>query len=172
MKICRHWKWETMDNNGCHTHLLVMGYVGKRIIMVLMFSLFGNNEIDDLKQPVKTSLRSVFSWLFSVINFIIPSKLNINTLLWEFLGKKMKKWRAYFAFPFWDIPILSVFFVWFHQWWLGLMKSDEPECCSMCMCDVRYFTVRKLLNALFYCLDNHQSHCVIKWALIMWFHMS
>ena len=81
MKICGHRKWETMDNNGCPTQVLVTGYVGKGLIMQLMFSLFGNDEIDDLKQPVKTSLRSVFSWLSSVINFIIPSKLNINTLL-------------------------------------------------------------------------------------------
>ena len=42
-----------MDNNGCHTHLLVIGYVGKRIIMVLMFSLFGNNEIDDTQTASK-----------------------------------------------------------------------------------------------------------------------
>ena len=85
-----------MDNNGCPTHLLVIGYLGKRIIMQLMFSLFGNNEIDDLKQPVKTSLRSVFSWPFSVINFIIPSKLNITghcliIWVWHILKRASKQ---------------------------------------------------------------------------------
>ena len=45
MKIGAHRKWETMDNNGCPTHLIVIGYVGKRIIMQLMFSLFGNNSL-------------------------------------------------------------------------------------------------------------------------------
>ena len=33
--------------------LLVIGYVGKRIIMQLMFSLFGNNEIDDAQTASK-----------------------------------------------------------------------------------------------------------------------
>ena len=42
-----------MDNNGCPTQVLVMGYVGKRIIMQLMFSLFGNNEIDDTQTASK-----------------------------------------------------------------------------------------------------------------------
>ena len=37
-----------MDNNGCPTQVVVTGYVGKRIIMQLMFSLFGNNEIASL----------------------------------------------------------------------------------------------------------------------------
>ena len=36
-----------MDNNGCPTQVLVMEYAGKRIIMQLMLSLFGNNEIGD-----------------------------------------------------------------------------------------------------------------------------
>ena len=42
-----------MDNNGCPTQVLVMGYVGKRIIMQLMFSLFGNHEIDDTQTANK-----------------------------------------------------------------------------------------------------------------------
>ena len=42
-----------MDNNGCPTQVLTMGYLGKRIIMQLMFSLFGNNEIDDTQTASK-----------------------------------------------------------------------------------------------------------------------
>ena len=42
-----------MDNNGCPTQVVVTGYVGKRIIMQLMFSLFGNNEIDDTQTASK-----------------------------------------------------------------------------------------------------------------------
>ena len=46
-----------MENNGCPTHLLVIGYVGKRIIMQLMFSLFGKpesiREIDDTQTASK-----------------------------------------------------------------------------------------------------------------------
>ena len=42
-----------MDNNGCPTQVVVTGYVGKRIIMQLMFSLFGNNEIDDAQTASK-----------------------------------------------------------------------------------------------------------------------
>ena len=42
-----------MDNNGCPTQVLVIGYVEKRIIMQLMFSLFGNNEIDDTQTASK-----------------------------------------------------------------------------------------------------------------------
>ena len=53
-----------------------------------MFSLFGNNEIDETQTASKdlASLRfaSLYFWPFSVINFIIPSKLNINTLLFSF----------------------------------------------------------------------------------------
>ena len=53
-----------MDNNGCRTQVLVMEYAGKRIIMQLMFSLFGNNEIDDLKQPVNDFFMTVFGHQF------------------------------------------------------------------------------------------------------------
>ena len=42
-----------MDNNGCPTKVLVIRYVGKRIAMQLVFSLFGNNEIDDTQTASK-----------------------------------------------------------------------------------------------------------------------
>ena len=42
-----------MDNNGCPTQVVVTGYVEKRIIMQLMLSLFGNNEIDDTQTASK-----------------------------------------------------------------------------------------------------------------------
>ena len=49
--------------------------------MVLMFSSFGNDEIDDT-QTASKDLASLGLFLtVSVINFIILSKLNINTLL-------------------------------------------------------------------------------------------
>ena len=43
-----------------------IGYVGKRIIMVLMFSLFGNNEIDDT-QTASKDLASLGLGLFLTV---------------------------------------------------------------------------------------------------------
>ena len=68
----------------CIIHIIthpvrVTRHVGKRSSVCS-----GIMKLMTLEQPVKTSLRSVFSWLFSVINFIIPSKLNINTFYESF----------------------------------------------------------------------------------------
>ena len=51
-----------MDNNGCLTQVVVMGYVGKRIIMQLMFSLFGNDKINDTRTAGKD--RDLFLTVF------------------------------------------------------------------------------------------------------------